>query len=67
MDGAGEVDEDRARAQGAVLWAGARDASAPVSPAFGTDSVPNVGANGRYGEFYRVDAESSGMKARHWK
>ncbi len=67
MDGSCEVDEDRVRAQGALVWAGARDASAPVSPAFGTDSGRNVGSNCRYVESFRVDAEPSGLKARHWK
>ena len=39
MDGSCEVDEDRVRAQGALVWVDARDASAPVSPAFRTDST----------------------------
>ena len=47
MNGSREADEDRAGARGAVLWAGARDALAPVSPAFGTGSAPNVGLNCR--------------------
>ena len=47
VNGSQEADEDRAGAQDAVLWAGAHDASAPVSPAFGTDSAPNVGSNCR--------------------
>ena len=67
MDGSCEVDEDRVRAQDALVWADARDASGPVSPAFGTDSGPNVGSNCRYGESSRVDAEPSGLNARHWK